>query len=1275
MFNLDNLKIKPIVGKHKRVVVKLNLKNKKGKEKKINENENENENEKNTDLSDLPVLVDEHGYDSEGVYHAISDEDDEDDIPISNIGIKIIDEREINENYDYDKLLSKIRHILPVKQMDYTKQLVFPPTPPIVNKNVDIHSTLTPTNTLSTIIVDDGVNNVINDNVGENVENVENVVGDVVGDIVDDVVWGDITPLPKSKNAKKSQKSKPLKPVKPLKITKNGKVLLKPVKPLKITKLLKDTPVVESVDVVIDDDTDIISTEIINKPPKVSSASNTSVKYTTTHLNMNLLDDVVNDDDIDITSYGSIMPKTKEKFIVKSDYYYMNNKKRFPGFISKLFKSYADEAVSEKNTFTCDGSTKQEKFELLMHQKIVRDYINIQTPYRGLLLLHGLGSGKTCSSIGIAEGLKNSTKIVIMTPASLKRNYIEEIKKCGDEMYKKKQYWEWVNLKTDTTKNLDKKLSKLLNLSLSFIRKQGGAWMVNVNKKSNYKSEIAISVKKLKSLNEQLDKMIMNKYKFISYNGLNLKKMNELTKNDKINPFDNSIVIIDEVHNLISRIVNKLKLKNVNKKGANQPISLRIYNYLKNAKNIRIIMLTGTPIINYPNEIAILFNILRGDIKTWSFNKITIKGPVKITTELFKNMFLHEKSNDYINYNPTLKTLSISRNPMRFKNKIIDKTYNGVYTNATNKDETDEFDINYVSDDDYANKIIDILSKSNVKFSKMTIENNNALPDKIEEFNTRFVSSSDGNMVLNNPSLFKRRIMGLTSYFRSAQESLLPRFNPETDIIIERVEMSNFQNLIYKEYLLSEQSKFTGNDNDDDDVKNTYKILTRLASNFVPPSNIKRPWPEKLMVGDNTSEVDTNNNLDENEPVNNQKNQKKKKGANKTDTDITKHNYKKGDDDLNTEMVEDGDALMTDNIAEKDKQKYFNELNEMFDMLKKDSSDYFSLDNLQQYSAKFFKILQNILNPDNIGLHLIYSQFRTVEGIGILKLILEENGFAQFKVKKNRLGGWDLDISDEDKEKPKFAFYTGTETAEEKELIRNIYNNSWEDVPPSIVKKLKENTPSGTKFTNQTGNIIKILMITSSGSEGINLRNTRFVHIVEPYWNYVRIEQVIGRARRICSHIELPDELRTVKVFLYLATSSSEPISTDEYLYNMALKKHLFNKEILKAIKETSIDCSIYPSNNKEGLQCLNMNNVSNKYSYVPNINNEPNDDVEQLNIKETTWVGKKITIDNTNYIYKDIGNNKMEIYDYDEYIKFTSNVNQPLPTLLFTLDKSPNKK
>ena len=70
------------------------------------------------------------------------------------------------------------------------------------------------------------------------------------------------------------------------------------------------------------------------------------------------------------------------------------------------------------------------------------------------------------------------------------------------------------------------------------------------------------------------------------------------------------------------------------------------------------------------------------------------------------------------------------------------------------------------------------------------------------------------------------------------------------------------------------------------------------------------------------------------------------------------------------------------------------------------------------------------------------------------------------------------------------------------------------------------------------GQAVKLLMITSSGAEGINLKNTRFVHIVEPYWNMVRPEQVIGRARRICSHQDLPEELTNGEsLFIYVSYS------------------------------------------------------------------------------------------------------------------------------------------
>ena len=81
-------------------------------------------------------------------------------------------------------------------------------------------------------------------------------------------------------------------------------------------------------------------------------------------------------------------------------------------------------------------------------------------------------------------------------------------------------------------------------------------------------------------------------------------------------------------------------------------------------------------------------------------------------------------------------------------------------------------------------------------------------------------------------------------------------------------------------------------------------------------------------------------------------------------------------------------------------------------------------------------ILENIQDPEYIGLHLVYSQFRTAEGIGLFTLVLNKNGFTQLKIRKNTAGLWQIDIPEADEGKPTYALYTGTETVEEKEIVR-----------------------------------------------------------------------------------------------------------------------------------------------------------------------------------------------------------------------------------------------
>ena len=81
----------------------------------------------------------------------------------------------------------------------------------------------------------------------------------------------------------------------------------------------------------------------------------------------------------------------------------MNNRAVFIDFINSLWE--------KKKYFKLDDkkSKKTEDKELYKNQKIVTDYLNIYSPYRGLLIYHGLGTGKTCTSIAVAEHFMSAT--------------------------------------------------------------------------------------------------------------------------------------------------------------------------------------------------------------------------------------------------------------------------------------------------------------------------------------------------------------------------------------------------------------------------------------------------------------------------------------------------------------------------------------------------------------------------------------------------------------------------------------------------------------------------------------------------------------------------------------------------------------------------------------------------------------------------------------------------------------------------------------------------
>ena len=238
-----------------------------------------------------------------------------------------------------------------------------------------------------------------------------------------------------------------------------------------------------------------------------------------------------------------------EDLYMKAPIRYLGNRDNYLSYINNKLKERFGN-IDDNITLSCNADAEK-KFGLLVHQKIIKYYLNIFNPYRGLLLYHGLGAGKTCGSIGIAEGLKTYKQVLVMVPASLRMNYIQELKKCGDPFYKRGQKWEFI-----PENAIQQPVSDKLALPPAFVRKQKGVWFPNPTKGNNY-DDLDSNQKLL--LDNQINQMIQQKYSFINYNGMRNKNLDDMSDGGKINIFDNKVVIIDEAHNFISRIVNKLK--------------------------------------------------------------------------------------------------------------------------------------------------------------------------------------------------------------------------------------------------------------------------------------------------------------------------------------------------------------------------------------------------------------------------------------------------------------------------------------------------------------------------------------------------------------------------------------------------------------------------------------------------------------------------------------------------------------------------------------------
>ena len=117
---------------------------------------------------------------------------------------------------------------------------------------------------------------------------------------------------------------------------------------------------------------------------------------------------------------------------------------------------------------------------------------------------------------------------------------------------------------------------------------------------------------------------------------------------------------------------------------------------------------------------------------------------------------------------------------------------------------------------------------------------------------------------------------------------------------------------------------------------------------------------------------------------------------------------------------------------------------------------------------------------------------------------------------------------------------------------------------------------------NKEGKFVKLILGSRVMNEGITLENVRAVHILDVYYNFARVQQVVGRAIRLCKHYRVmteEDPYPEVKIYKYVVslsdTDKSGTLSSEEDLYRKAELKYLLVKKVERSIKEAAIDCPI----------------------------------------------------------------------------------------------------
>jgi hypothetical protein len=552
-----------------------------------------------------------------------------------------------------------------------------------------------------------------------------------------------------------------------------------------------------------------------------------------------------------------------------------------------------DPAACEK--LMSGGPSRVEPF---LYQRFIKEYMRMSSPYRGMVVYHGLGSGKTCSAILASEALygQSNKRLIVMTPKSLRANFMNDIIfACGFRHFSPTNFWTALPLTKEGAPLIVNEMyaRSVMSLSREYLEalkarpRPPMLWIPDFSKppsESNFKS---LEPSQQDDVMAQINEMITNRVDFISYNGITGKKLKNIACNDPTY-FDNAVIVIDEIHNMI-RLMNgsivpylkertgagkhrKVKAEKVevgrwkpllcDEPKKNYKRGYLLYRLLCGAKNSKIIGLSGTPLINYPEELGILSNILAGYMDCADL-VLTSADPVK--AEAFRSLAEKDPRIDFIRIDKgdTFHKISLSVFQEGYKKVLGSPSPEGgdprerSFEGVVQSDDPDaQDDIRAVVERLRSAATAAGLSTSEPAFAAME-----RLPVDHDSFTLRFIASTKDGIGINEANSFvlKKRLAGLISYYRGAGDNFYPAVTRDETI---RCELSDYAALMYYDTRELEieaeekkRAKKTGEKLEAvyalvelfgvNPPPDSYQFRSRALCNFAFPSAIPRPYPEK----------------------------------------------------------------------------------------------------------------------------------------------------------------------------------------------------------------------------------------------------------------------------------------------------------------------------------------------------------------------------------------------------------------------------------------------